>query len=339
MSENDTGRAIWFTDVRQVEIKPEELPPIDADQIRVAGTCSLISRGSEMNLYRGEGNLPGVMLPTAEGTIPFPVKFAYQTVGEVVDAGLESGFKIGDRVFCQHPHQDHFNITASPGMIHRVPAELDPELAVYAGQLTTAVNSLLDAPARVGDVVAVSGLGLVGTFCAYLARKNASKLIIIDPLGARRERSGWIGVDLAVGPDDALSAINELTDESGVDLFIEASGAPAALQLALQATRSGGTIDVTSWYGTRRVDLLLSPEFHLRHHRVKSSFIGALATGIYPGWDMDRAFQSSFEHLKSIDREVLKTHEFPFAEAATAYELVDSGPADVLGVVLKYGAA
>ncbi len=39
---------------------------------------SLVSAGSEMNLYRGEGNLPDLLLPTARGTLPFPIKFAYR---------------------------------------------------------------------------------------------------------------------------------------------------------------------------------------------------------------------------------------------------------------------
>jgi threonine dehydrogenase-like Zn-dependent dehydrogenase len=290
-----------------------------------------------MNLYRGEGNLPDLLLPTAEGTFPFPVKFAYQTVGEIVEVGSHSPWKVGDRVFCQHPHQDLFNITPAPGIVTRIPGGFDPQLAVFGGQFTVAVNSLLDAPARVGDYVAVSGLGLIGTFCAYLARKNAFRLVLIDPAVRRRERAGWIGADAVVGPDDARTVIDELTGNRGVDLFIEASGAPPALQLALQTTMHGGTIDVTSWYGTRSVELLLSPEFHLRHHRVHSSHVGAIGTGVYPGRDRKRAFESALEYLKHIDRNVLKTHEFPFAEAPRAYELVDTAPDDMLGVILIHG--
>lgn len=55
--------AVWFSGVRQVELREEKLPALDEGQIRVASICSLISPGSEMNLYRGEGNLPGSPAP------------------------------------------------------------------------------------------------------------------------------------------------------------------------------------------------------------------------------------------------------------------------------------
>src|SRR3546814_12834455 len=60
-----------------------------AGEIRVRAIHSMVSPGSEMNVYRGEGNLPSVPLPTMAGTLPFPIKFGYQVVGRVEAARSE----------------------------------------------------------------------------------------------------------------------------------------------------------------------------------------------------------------------------------------------------------
>ncbi|MFD6059475.1 zinc-binding dehydrogenase [Rhodococcus wratislaviensis] len=329
-------KAIWFTEARTAELREEQVGPPQANEVQVTALCSLVSPGSELNLYRGDGNLPDLLLPTAAGTLPFPVKFAYQTVGEITEVPPGSNWTVGERVFCKHPHQDLFNIATDSGMVERIDPDMDPRSAVFTAMFRTALIALLDAPARTGDCVAVAGLGLIGAFCAYLARKNASQLVVIDPLAGRRERASWIGADAVVAPDDAAATIDELTHGRGVDLFIESSGAPSALQLGLQTTGVGGTIDVVSWYGTRKVELLLSPEFHLRRHRLLSSHVSGLDSGAHAGWSSARALEVSLQHLTQLNLSDLITHEIPFDRAPEAYALIDANPADTMGVLLVH---
>ncbi len=338
------AQSIWFNDVREVEIRQESIPPVRQNEIQVAAICSLISHGSEMNFYRGESNLEELLLPTAAGTPPFPVKFAYQTIGEIVDVGdPESTWKVGERVFCSHPHQSLFNIVTAPSLVRgvpslvrRVPENIAPKLAVFAGQCNVALNSHLHSPVRVGDCVAVSGLGVVGSFTAYLARKNARHLVLVDPSEGRRRLASWIGADAVVHPDEAADSIKHLTGGQGVDLFMEVSGAPAALQLAIQNTMMNGRIDVSAWYGSRSVELVLSPEFHLRCQQIHSSHVHSLDTGIHFGWDHERAFQHSFHELEKIGFNALKTKEYKFSEAVSAYKHVDTASDDILGVLLNH---
>lgn len=327
-------KAIWFTAPRTAELREERIGPPGPNEVQVTALCSLISPGSEMNLFRGEGNLPGLLLPTAAGTLPYPVKFAYQTVGEITEVPPGSDWAVGERVFCKHPHQDRFNIATDRGVLERLDTDIDPRRAVFAAMFRTSLTALLDAPVRTGDCVAVTGLGLIGVFCAYLARKNAARLVLIDPAEQRRARASWIGADAVVSPDDAAAAIDELTDGRGVDLFIETSGAPPALQQALRTTGTGGTINVVSWYGTRKVELMLSPEFHLRRQRVLSSHISALDSGAHPGWNAARALGATLEYLAQLDLNDLMTHEIPFDRAPDAYALIDAKPAETMGVLL-----
>ena len=86
------ARAVWFESQCVAALREEEAPTPGAEEIRVRALHSLISAGSEMTLYRGEGNLPSLLLPTCAGELPFPFKFGYQVVGEVETAGERSGY-------------------------------------------------------------------------------------------------------------------------------------------------------------------------------------------------------------------------------------------------------
>ena len=102
---------MWFTAPYQVELREEQIGSPADDQILVRAISSLVSAGTEMHVYRGRaGSAQAVDLPTTAGQYPFPLKFAYQIVGEVVDAGKSAGQAVGDRVFAMHPHQDLFHV-------------------------------------------------------------------------------------------------------------------------------------------------------------------------------------------------------------------------------------
>ena len=45
-------------------------------------------------------------------------------------------------------------------------------------------------PVRLGDVVVVVGLGIIGMFCQVLARRTAGTLVVVDPFEFRRAIAG-----------------------------------------------------------------------------------------------------------------------------------------------------
>ena len=330
-----TEKAVWFTGPRRVELRTAEVRPPGPTEITVRSICALISAGSEMNLYRGEADLPSLaQFPTAEGQLPFPVKFGYQEVAEVEEAGSESGYSPGDRVFCFHPHQNRFTINTD--LVWRIPAGVDSERAAFAGLFGVALNACITTPPLAGDCVVVSGLGVIGSFAAYLARLTASSLIVIEPDQSRRERGAWIGADAVVHPSDAAEAVDELSQGRGADLCIEASGAPPALQQAIELAGLEATITVASWYGNRPVPLELSREFHLRRHKVIST--GPLVPAhLAARWDRTRMRAVSFDHLARLDvSNNLVTHRVPFELAPEAYKVLDDPTTDTLAVILEH---
>jgi 2-desacetyl-2-hydroxyethyl bacteriochlorophyllide A dehydrogenase len=343
------GRGVWFTAARRAELREDSVSAPGPDEILVRGVVSLVSAGTEMNVYRGEvATAHELNLPTAAGTFPFPIKFAYQIVGRVEVAGSRSGFQVGDRVFSYHPHQDLFAVRTGGGsaedlmegasLVFPVPDRLSDERAAFANLFCVAYNAFLDVPVRIGDVAVVSGLGVIGSIAGHLARQTAGRLVLIDPLEERRLRASWIGADAVVDPAEASTVIAEFSSGRGADVYFEVSGATPALQTAVDNTGQEGTIVVVSYYGSRVASLRLSPEFHLRRQRIVSSMVGMIGSGLQPRWNARRRMQVAMERLANIDVEALITHRVPFEGAPQAYELIDTKPAETLGVLLDYRA-
>lgn len=339
-----TGRGVWFTGPRQVELRDEPLREPSPGEVRLAAVTSLISAGTEMNVYRGEiGSEAELALPTTRGTYPFPVSYGYQVVAQVEEAGDGVELRPGQLVFAVHPHQDRFVMPVATGpaearraIVTPVPDGVGADRAAFVNLFAVALGGVLDVPVRHGDVVAVTGLGVVGSFAAHLARATAGALVLADPLAERRSRAAWVEADAVVHPDGLADAVAELSDGRGADIVIEASGAPPALQTALSATGAEGTVVVLSYYGTRVVPLTLSPEFHFKRQRIVSSMVAAVGSGLQPRWDRERRTAVAFDGLRRVDVGHLVSHRLPFDQVGEAYRLVDESPADVLGVLLEY---
>ena len=149
-----TARGLWFTAARQAELIEEPVKKPSGAEVTVRAIASLVSAGTEMLVYRGE--LPAeddLGLETCAGSFGFPVKYAYQVVGEVIEAGPDARFKLGQKIFVRHPHQDLFTVRSDSWLVAPVPEGLPAERAVFVNLLEVALNCHLDVPVRFGDVV------------------------------------------------------------------------------------------------------------------------------------------------------------------------------------------
>jgi 2-desacetyl-2-hydroxyethyl bacteriochlorophyllide A dehydrogenase len=331
------ANALWFTAPRRAQLRAEEVGEPAPGQVTVRGIASLVSAGTEMLVYRGD--IPAeddLGLETCAGSFGFPVKYAYQIMGEVEAVGDGVPFRVGDRVFARHPHQERFTMRVDPTLIFSVSPELAPERTIFANLLDVALNCNLDVPVRHGDVVVVHGQGIVGSLCAQLARRTAGRLIVVDPAPRRREIALSWGADAAVEPERALEAALELSDGRGADVSIEASGSPAALQSAIVGTGQEGTIVAVSFFGGRTVPLVLSPEFHYRRQRIVSSQVSTLGSGLQPRWSLERRMATVLQLLADDWLQTPVSHTLPFEQAPEAYRLLDEEPEATMGVVLTY---
>jgi len=140
----------------------------------------------------------------------------------------------------------------------------------------TGVGAVLHAARpRPGASVLVVGAGGVGQFVVQGARIAGAKTIVaVDPLEARREQALTLGATQAVAPDELGEALRSLTPD-GVDIALDAVGAPETTKLALRWTRNGGTAVIVG-LPAAGAKLELDPaEFNRREKFLTGSMYGS----------------------------------------------------------------
>jgi 2-desacetyl-2-hydroxyethyl bacteriochlorophyllide A dehydrogenase len=335
------ARALWFTARRTAELLPETVPPPGPGEVRLRSVVSAISHGTEMLVYRGEvpSDLP-LDLPTLTGNFSFPIKYGYATVGRILDAG--PGVKAlspGDPVFVHHPHQDVFVVPTDLPV--PLPDGTEPAAGVFFANLETAVGIVHDTPIRLGETALVFGQGVVGLLVTQLLKlAGAGEVLAVDPLEKRRELALAVGADGAFEPgEDLRGRVLEATAGRGADVAIEAGSSGAALQAAVDAVATEGTVVVASWYGTKPVTLSLGGHFHRGRIRLRSSQVGRLNPELGSRWDRARRTETVLGLLPRLRLEQLVSHRIPFGEAPEAYSLVDEKPREAVQVVLIHEEA
>ena len=321
-------------------LREETVPSPGPGEVRVETIASAVSAGTEMLVYRGEvpQDLP-LDLPTLRGSYAFPIKYGYAVAGRVLDTGSNAGHLYpGDPVFVHHPHQEAFVVPAT--MLVRLPDDLDPLLGVFVANLETALNVVHDTPLSLGETALVLGAGVVGFLVARLLKlAGAGAVLVVDPLERRRKLALAAGADGAFGPEGANGRVMDLTGGRGVDVAVEVSGSGAALQAAIEAVATEGTVVVASWYGTRPIALDLGGRFHRGRVSLRSSQVGRLNPELQPRWDRERRTETVIGLLDRLDLRDLISHRLPFGRAPEAYRLLDQRPEEAVQVVFSYEAS
>jgi 2-desacetyl-2-hydroxyethyl bacteriochlorophyllide A dehydrogenase len=354
--------ALYFTAPRQVELRQEPLPPPGAGQATVAVLASGVSAGTEMLFYRDE--VPPELTTDAtiaalSSTAGYPLKYGYAAVGRVVDlgAGVEKDW-LGRLVFAFQPHQSHF--TADVALLHPFlessrdfqsrqhqnaignrgyDEPLPLETAVMLPNMETAVSLLMDGQPMLGERAAVFGQGVVGLLtAALLAQYPLAGLTAVEPNPNRRQLALQMGATAVVDPL-AADGLAQLESKLGgpADLCYELSGNPQALNMALGATGFDGRIVIGSWYGRKQAALDLGGAFHRSHIRLIASQVSQINPRWRGRWTHERRLAWAWEMLRRVRPSPLITHRFDFAQAESAYRLLDSAEGTAVGqVVLVY---
>ena len=337
------ARSLYFTEPRTVEVREREVPDPGDGEVLVRAERSVVSPGTEMLVYRGEA--PAELaadeeLDALSGTFEFPFRYGYAVVGRVAATGPGVDPSWRDRrVFGFNPHESHF--VADPSNLVPVPGDRTDAEAALLPNAETAVNFALDARPRVGERVAVFGQGLVGLLTtAVLADFPLASLRTTDCYETRRAMSTALGADESVAParDDAVERLRGDGEHGadGVDLAVELSGDPAALDRAIDATGFDGRVVVGSWYGTKRADLDLGGRFHRSRIELVSSQVSTVDPELRGRWTSERRIETAWDRIARTDVDPLITHRMPIEDAAEAYRLLDETPGEAIGVLLTY---
>lgn len=255
------ARSFWITGKEKGELRETKLGARARDHVRVRMIVSGISRGTERLVW--QGRVPAsehdrMRAPFQEGAFPFPVKYGYCAIGRIVE-----GPNSGTRVFALHPHQDEFDLPEN--MAVPVPDDVPDTAAPLAAHLETAINALWDYPVRVGDRIAVIGLGAVGLCIANLVRRiPGADLVCVDPSPTAQARAKALGLVVTDRAQDR-------------DLVFHTSATAAGLRTAIDAAGFEATIVELSWYGEGAVAAPLGGAFHAKRLTLAASQVGHVA--------------------------------------------------------------
>jgi len=238
----------------------------------------------------------------SQGRIKPPLTLGHEFCGHVERIGEEvTAVKPGDfvsaemHVNCGHCHQcrvGEAHICQNLRIIGidqdgafaefvKIPAsniiKLDPAIPEHYGAildpLGNAVHTVLAGPIA-GQTVLVTGCGPIGLMAIAVAKACGSSTIFATETNEqRRAMAKKMGADMALNPaaENAVKRILEETSGTGVDVLLEMSGNPTAIQQGFKALRAGG-----------RASLLGIPTENVPLDLVKDViFKGATVQGIY----------------------------------------------------------
>ena len=207
-----------------------------------------------------------------------PVILGHEFSGQISAVGPDvDGLEVGDRVmaettavlcgqcpFCQRgqtnncPRRRVYGVHINGGFaeyivvrkqaIHPLPPNVDYVSAAMTEPLAVCVHALTErTQVSAGQVVLVTGPGPIGLLAALVAKAHGATVIVagIAKDRVRLELAKAIGADLTLQADqvDMTDQIRPFCeDQGGVDVMVEASGAPASVAASYKCTRKGGTI-------------------------------------------------------------------------------------------------
>ena len=251
---------------------PQPGPEEVVIRVRSVGICA-----SDLKCYTGAPLFWGD--EHRQGYCQPPVIPGHEFVGEVValgeGAGAKYGLALGDLAiseqivpcwqcrYCRRgqywmcqPHdiygfrQKAFGAMAEymlfprNALNYRVPKSIPIQHAVYIEPLACSIHAVQRGNINFEDVVVIAGAGPLGLgmiAAAYL--KHPRLLIALDLDDKRLEVAKACGADMGLNPGktDVIDEVRKLTEGYGCDVYIEATGHPAAVEQGLHMICKLGT--------------------------------------------------------------------------------------------------
>ena len=323
---NNTGpctvKCLMAVAKNTVEVRDKELGELEADNVRVKTTYSMVSTGTE--LHR--------IMDTHTVSRGFPVMTGYIMAGEVVGVGANvTELALGDKVLGGPAHFETIDIPAKS--VIKLPDGIALEKAVCTPLLAISIRGVRAGNVRLGDSVAVFGQGVIGAFATHLSKLSGGHPVIaIDPVKARRDAALKLGADHVIDPihENVVERIKDLTGGAGVNVSIEATASPKVIgQLPEITAKQGRIVVLGGIHGTPDIDL------YTFFQKSNQTMIGCGSA--YPGdYPFDEATNKKviLDMIMSgmIDPEPVVTHRVPYTEGPEVYRMLIEEKDKAIGV-------
>lgn len=307
--------AVILNGPRALCLAPLRLTTPGPTDLVIEVSHSGISTGTEKLFWSGTmPPFPGMGYPLVPG---------YEAAGEVVEAGCETNYKVGDRVFvpgatCYDGARGLFGaasrrLVSDAARVTRIDAGLGAEGALLA-LAATARHAIAGVNCAVPDLIV--GHGVLGRLLARLTIASGAPAPTVWEIDATR-RTGAVGYEVITPDADPRRDYRAIYD---------ASGSATLLNTLIGRIAKGGEIVLAGFY-TEPLSFAFPPAF-MKEARLR----------IAAEWTRDDLMATrALIDSGALSMAGLITHTRPAAAAPAAYEQAFTDPA-CLKMILEWGS-
>ena len=282
-----------------------------------------------------------------------PIPLGYSTAGRVLEVGSNmSGLNVGDRVACGGAgYANHSEINYVPkNLMVKIPDGVDDIDASFVTVGAIALQGVRQTEPKLGERVAVMGLGLLGQLTVQLLKANGCKVIGSDVDPDKIALAKKLGADETCHASELIAKANEFSNGNGVDAVIIAASTSSNQPVidAAEISRMRGRVVFLGMVGMdiprndyykKEIDLRLSMAYGPGRYDPEYEEKGNDYPFDLVRWTEQRNFEAFLGLIEEgkITPKDLITHSYDFDDAMTAYDLLEGKIQEkYLGIVLKY---
>jgi threonine 3-dehydrogenase len=319
-----------------LQTAPDPTLPHDGVIVKIKNTSIC---GTDFHVYSWDA--------WAQGRVKPPVTMGHEWAGEVVEVGPDVlDLKVGDYVsgeshkvcgrcyqcrtgqghVCQRTQIFGVDTTGCFAEYFAVPEasvlkndpRIPPEIACMQDPLGNAVHATLVGDI-IGKTVAITGCGPIGLFAIAVCRAvGAGTIFASDTTSYRLDLAETLGAEETINvlETDLEAIVQEKTHGVGVDVVLEMSGAPVAIQQAMRLARPGGRVSLMG-IPSRPVEMRISEDIIFKGLTIH----GVVGRRLYDTWYTMQSLLSSGR----INVTPILTHQMPFDDFERGMDLMKSG--------------
>jgi threonine 3-dehydrogenase len=198
------------------------------------------------------------------------------------------------------------------------PPDMPYSIASLQENFGNAVHAA-SVPRVAGRKVLVTGCGPVGIMAIAVAKAlGARSVYATDISDFRLELAAKMGADLTLNPTrtDVVEAVADATEREGVDVLLEMSGAPSAIDQGFSVLKPGGE---AALLGLTSAPIMFDLDAHIIFKG--ATVHGVVGRKLWDSWLEMRGLLRS----GAVDLAPVVTHRFALEDFETAFDLMASG--------------
>ncbi len=300
-------------------------------------------------------------IQTVRSRLDQPQTPGYSSAGTVIAVGEGvTDMQPGDRVACAGAgYAVHAEMACIPRLlVARIPArdavmgnEVPFDEAAFGTLGAVALHGVRTSEAKLGDLIAVIGLGLLGQLTVQLLKAAGCRVLGMDIDPSRTDLARQMGAHAAASSASAFRDLcNEESHGVGVDSVLITAETPSSdpVNLAGAIARDRGVVVAVGTVGMdierkayyeKELDFRVSRSYGPGRYDAAYEQKGRDYPIGYVRWTETRNMEAFGQFLaeKRIDIAPLITHRFPIERAQSAYDLITGRSSEpFLGVVIQY---